>query len=222
MLSNVYFITGIDTDIGKSFATGLMARFLCQQGRSVVTQKCVQTGHIGQISEDILTHRRLMEIEPLPEDFKGETCPYKFSFPASPYLSAKLENKIIDPKKITSATQQLLKRFDFVLLEGAGGLLVPLTAEELMIDYVQRCGYPLVLVTSGRLGSINHTLLTLEAAQHRQIPVAGIVYNHYPSVHEILERESLDLFRRYCTSFVEMPVVHFDNIPDINFSLFYS
>ena len=85
-------ICGIDTNIGKSVVTGLMARFLHEQGHKVITQKPVQTGCDGQ-SEDILTHRRLMETGWLEEDEQRLTCPYNFSFPGSPHLAAKLEAK---------------------------------------------------------------------------------------------------------------------------------
>ena len=78
-------ICGIDTNIGKSVVTGLMARFLHEQGHKVITQKPVQTGCDGQ-SEDILTHRRLMETGWLEEDEQRLTCPYNFSFPGSPPL----------------------------------------------------------------------------------------------------------------------------------------
>lgn len=93
--------------------------------------------------------------------------PEIFSYPASPHLASQLDNRPIDFDKIKRATEELSERYDSVLLEGAGGLMVPLTTELLTIDYIVQEKYPLIFVTSGKLGSINHTLLSLEAIQTR-------------------------------------------------------
>jgi len=216
---SVYFITGIDTDIGKTYATGLVARFLRQRGISVITQKIAQTGTTGAVADDILLHRRLMGIEPLPEDLDGTTCPYLFPFPASPHLAAELENAQIDPKIITNSTTRLLKTFDVVLLEGAGGINVPIRRDYLISDYVQEHRYPTIIVTSGRLGSINHTLLTLEAAANRNIPAMGLVFNHCPLPDPVIQGDSLAIFRhKIAGALVEMPEVNLENIPDVDFS----
>ena len=82
---SVFFITGIDTNIGKSVVCGLMGRFLRSAKVNYITTKLVQTGYEG-IAEDILTHRKLEGIDLLPEDHKQESCPYVFKFPASPKI----------------------------------------------------------------------------------------------------------------------------------------
>jgi dethiobiotin synthetase len=189
-------ISGIDTDIGKTVATGLMARALMAQGHSVITQKVVQTGCVG-IAEDILHHRELMGMDLFPEDMSGLTCPYVFAKGCSPHLAAELEGVSIDTMKIENSTKQLAARFDHVLLEGAGGLLVPLTSEMTFLDYLEIKAYPLVLVSSPRLGSINHTLATLELAQGRGIEVKGIVYNCSLASDPEIRRDSHDVFVRY-------------------------
>ena len=221
---SVYFITGIDTDIGKTYATGLAARFLLRRGISVITQKIAQTGVSGTMADDILLHRRLMGIEPLPEDSDGTTCPYRFRFPASPHLAARLENAQIDPDVIDDCTARLRKTFDIVLLEGAGGINVPIRRDYLIAEYVGKHRYPLILVTSGRLGSINHTLLTLEAAASRNIPPAGIVFNHYPPSDGTIRDDTIGIFRHKIAeagcpgAFVEMPEIDTENICDLDFS----
>ena len=88
--------------------------------------------------------------------------PEIFSYPCSPHLAARIDNRPINFDKIENATQELARRYDTVLVEGAGGLMVPLTGEYLTIDYIADKNYPLIFVTSGKLGSINHTLLSLE------------------------------------------------------------
>lgn len=126
--------------------------------------KFIQTGNVGH-SEDIDLHRHIMGIPFTEEDKEGLTMPEIFSYPASPHLASQLDNRPIDFGKIKRATEELSERYDYVLLEGAGGLMVPLTTELLTIDYIAQENYPLIFVTSGKLGSINHTLLSLEAIQ---------------------------------------------------------
>ena len=182
---SVLFISGIDTDIGKTYATGMIAKALMQQGINVITQKLVQTGvsvnsDSGEmnIADDIVTHRQLMGIPLQPCDIDSSTCPYRYEKPASPHLATRLSGEVLDPELITSATKRLQAEYDLVLLEGAGGLLVPITEQLLTLDYIAAQGYPIVLVTSGRLGSINHTLLSLEAIKARGLSVHSIIYNH--------------------------------------------
>jgi dethiobiotin synthetase len=188
-------ICGIDTNIGKSVVTGLMARFLHEQGHKVITQKPVQTGCDGQ-SEDILTHRRLMETGWLEEDEQRLTCPYNFSFPSSPHLAAKLAGQTINPDTITSTTRLLEKNYEWVLIEGAGGLMVPFTKDLLFIDYLKQQNYPLLLVTSPRLGSINHTLMSLELIHSRGLKLAGLVYNLYDNALRDIVQDSQQIFTR--------------------------
>ena len=134
-------ICGIDTGIGKSFVTGLMARHLLDREKKVITQKLVQTGSSSYRPEDILTHRKLMEVGWLDEDEQKLTCPYSFSFPGSPLLASRLEGRSIIPQVMYDATHRLEERYDWVLVEGAGGLLVPLTDNLMLIDYLARHKY---------------------------------------------------------------------------------
>ena len=182
---SVLFISGIDTDIGKTYATGMIAKALMQQGIKVITQKLVQTGVVinpdtsdMNIADDIITHRQLMNLPLQPCDLDFTTCPYRYEKPASPHLSAALAEDILNPNLITAATKALQADYEVVLLEGAGGLMVPITEQLLTLDYIAAQGYPIVLVTSGRLGSINHTLLSLEAIKIRGLEVHSVIYNH--------------------------------------------
>lgn len=179
MENNVYFVSGIDTDAGKSYATGYIARVWNAAGVRTVTQKFIQTGNTG-MSEDILLHRKIMGCGILPEDEQRLTMPEIFSYPCSPHLASEIDGREIDFARIESATDTLSERYDAVLLEGAGGLMVPLTRDLLTIDYIKEKGYPLIFVTSGRLGSISHTLLSLEAVENRGIPLKMLVFNMFP------------------------------------------
>lgn len=190
------FIAGIDTDIGKTIATAALARQIADSGRTVITQKLVQTGS-RRPAEDIVTHRRLQGWDLLPEDHDGTTCRYVFDYPCSPHLAAKKTKQVIDIEKITQDTHTLKQRYDTVLIEGAGGLLVPITDSLTIADYVADCGYPLVLVTSGRLGSINHTTMSLEICRLRAIAVAAVVYNQYPPTDALIADETYHYLQGY-------------------------
>ena len=195
-MNNVIFVSGIHTDAGKSYSTGHLARTLMEQGRRVATLKFIQTGNVGQ-SEDIAVHRRLMDIE-LPEDTSGLTAPQIFSYPCSPQLAAEIDNREIDFNAIDSAIQTLSERYDIVLVEGAGGLMVPLTDNFWTIDYIASRGLPVALVTNGSLGSINHTLLSLEALERRAIPLHSVIYNtHFDSSDPRIAADTVGFIRRY-------------------------
>lgn len=225
-MKNSVVISGIDTEVGKTIVTGLLGRWFCKLGKNAVTMKVAETGVAESVmSADIRTHRQLMGIEPLDADLDGTTCPYRFRLPASPHLAAATEDREIEPQRIVKAALRLRKHFETVLIEGVGGLLVPLTRDYLFIDFVREIGAPVVLVTSGKLGSINHTLLSLEALAARNIPLAGLVYNHYGNHYgaenDEIRRDSLDYFRYRlgkADAVVEMPAFDRNNPPDIDFS----
>lgn len=196
MKEKVFFISGIDTGVGKTYATGLLARAIALKGHSVITQKMVQTGNTD-MSEDILMHRQLMGIPITEEDRQGITCPYIFSYPCSPHMAAGRDGKQIDGSYIKTNTNFLQQMYDYVLLEGAGGLMVPYEKDKLTIDYVKDMHYSLILVTSGKLGSINHTLLSLFACREYGIKVAAVVYNFYPQIDKEIEDNTLEYLRNH-------------------------
>ena len=170
------FISGIDTDAGKTYATAWLQRRLIDEGKSVITQKFIQTGCIGT-SEDIEAHRRLSGTGPMSEDAEGLTAPVIFSYPASAQLAARMDGREIDLGVIDRARQELARRYDVVLVEGAGGLMVPITDTFMAIDYAVSRNLPVALVTNSRLGSINHTILSLEALRSRGATLHSVLYN---------------------------------------------
>lgn len=197
---SVYFISGIDTDAGKSIATGVIAATLQNQGRKVITQKFIQTG-CREISEDIQKHREIMGI-PLQEvDLDRTTCPYIMSYPASPHLAAEIDGITVDKDLIHHATEKLSRQYDIVLLEGAGGLYVPVNRHYLTIDYISEYGYPLILVTSSKLGSINHTLMSLELCRIRGIRVSHVIYNDFPDNSEFIKADSIRVIGEYLKNY---------------------
>lgn len=182
LTSNRYFITGTDTEIGKTLAACALIHALIKQGKRVIGMKPVAAGRgrNGQ-NDDVRQLQAAANVsatEPL-------VCPYLFDQPVAPHLAAQRQGVSIDSSIILSAYQRLAKLSDCVVIEGAGGLLVPLgntgkgpwdTAE-----LIQLLDCPVVLVVGLKLGCINHALLTQEALQNRKIPVAGWIANQIDS-----------------------------------------
>lgn len=196
-LPETMFITGIGTDVGKSYATGWLARELRQLGMNCITQKFIQTGnHV--FSEDINVHRKVMGIETQTVDKLHITAPLILSYPASPDLAAKIDNVSVDFNIATEATHTLLNEgFSPVLVEGAGGIMVPLRGDWLTIDYIAEQRLPVVIVTNGQLGSINHTLLTLEACRTKGIQVWAVIYNPFFDKDEVICTDTKQYIRRW-------------------------
>lgn len=203
-----YFVSGIHTDAGKSYCTGWYARQLMAEGKSVITQKFIQTGNVG-MSEDIEVHRRLMETGLLPEDtllitpgdesgqIGSMTAPLIFTHPCSPQLAARLDNREIPLEIIDCASAELDKRYDVVLIEGAGGLMVPLTDDFLTIDYVTSRHLPLIMVVNSSLGSINHALLSFEAIKARGIEMPLVLYNTHFDTDPLIAEDTFGFITRY-------------------------
>lgn len=221
---SVYFVSGIDTDAGKSIVTGVIAATLQNRGKKVITQKFIQTG-CREISEDIQKHREIMGI-PLQEvDLNRTTCPYIMTYPASPHLAAEMDGVTIDKEVIHRATEQLRRQYDIVLLEGAGGLYVPVNRQYLTIDYICEYGYPLILVTSSKLGSINHTLMSLELCRLKGIKVSHVVYNDFPNDSEFIKADSIRVIEDYLKNhfpdchLLELPVIEKGKYPPLDIEL---
>lgn len=196
MKDNVIFVSGIDTDAGKSYATGWFAKKLMNEGMRVATLKFIQTGQPDGKSIDIDIHRKIMGIT-LPEDEDGITYPQVFNYPASPQLAALIDKREIDLDAIDTAVETLSERYDVVLVEGAGGLMVPLSDDFLTIDYPQTRNLPVALVTNGILGSISHTVLSLEALAHRNITVSQLLYNTHFDQDEVIVPDTKGFLQRY-------------------------
>ncbi|MDR1886940.1 MAG: dethiobiotin synthase [Prevotellaceae bacterium] len=195
-MGQAIFVTGIDTNIGKSYATGYLAKKYAKEGYTVITQKLVQTGNSG-ISEDIEIHRKIMGTGLLPEDLDGTTCPLVLSYPASPHLAARIDDVRIDIAKIQNATNILKAKYDMTLIEGVGGIMSPLTEGYTALDYVRDEKLPVIVVTSPRLGSINHTLLTLEICRYEKIKLIGVVYNKFRTKDRVICEDTAEYLQNY-------------------------
>lgn len=195
-MKQTIFISGIGTNVGKSYATGWLANQLTAKGEKVITLKMIQTGDDGY-SEDIDIHRQVMNLPMLPVDLDYTTAPIIMTYPASPHLAARIDGVDIDLSKIEHSQKKLYQDYDTILMEGAGGLMVPITESLLTIDYVADQRLPLALVTNGQLGSINHTLLSLEAIRSRNIDLRYVIYNTFFDDDKTIAAETLDYLQKY-------------------------
>ena len=138
------------------------------------------------------------------------TAPEIFSYPCSPELAARIDGREIDLNLIDEAADELVREYDTVLIEGAGGLMVPLKGDYLTIDYVRERKLPTVLVTNGALGSISHTLLALEAIRNAGIELRAVIYNSYFDKDKIIAEDTRKYIRHWLkmrfegTEFMEM------------------
>ncbi len=171
------FVTGTDTEVGKTLVTGLLAKHLWDKGYHAITQKWIQTG-TRNLPTDIAVHLKLMgkKIEDV-EKYLPYTAPYTFQLAASPHLAANSEKRKISTARIKSSFRTLSKKYDFVIVEGLGGVLVPFNRKKLVIDIAKELALPVIIVAKNRLGAINHTLLTIEALRSRHMKILGVIFN---------------------------------------------
>ncbi len=168
------FVAGTDTGVGKTMVTALLAMGFEEMGLKVEVQKWVTTGN-DSVSEDVEFICGLLGRQ-TPEPGSLQT-PYCLAYPASPHLSAQKEGRIIDFEVLADATQSLLKDCDVLLIEGAGGLMVPYTFEVLQVDLIVKFALPVCLVARAGLGTINHTLLSIAMIRKMGINVKAIMLN---------------------------------------------
>ncbi len=181
------FVTGTDTGVGKTLVASALARHLRGRGLDVGVMKPVETGVVdpGQPGPDA----SLLQWAAKSGDAPEWIAPYRLKAPLAPALAAKMEGVVIDLARVVGMVHTLCDRHDFTIVEGAGGLMVPLAGGILVADLVLQLGLPLLVVCRPGLGTINHTLLTVHAARTMGIPLAGFIINGMP--HSPDEAETL-------------------------------
>lgn len=195
------FVTGTGTEIGKTIVAAALARSMADHGQSVAVFKPALTGMDEFPEYDEAEARSAESIVDLPDhailrvaarssQSDDEIAPYRFDPPMSPHLAAGLAGVEIDPDRVMKAARAAAAGVDWVVCEGAGGLLVPLSPTWTMRACAVELGYPLVVVSPPGLGSINHTLLTVEAARSVGLKIAAIVLNPWPSEPTPIEADN--------------------------------
>jgi len=168
------FVTGTDTNAGKTFVACALARGLRAAGVDVGVMKPAETG----VPESGPLDAHALRLAAGVDDPIEDVCPERFALPASPEVAARTEGRAVSLAAIRAAWTRLATRHAFMLVEGAGGLLVPLDRETDMADLARELGLPILLVTRARLGTINHTRQSLECAATRGLEVFGVVISH--------------------------------------------
>ncbi|NMD71462.1 dethiobiotin synthase [Bacillus sp. DNRA2] len=180
-----FWVVGTDTDVGKTLVTAAMMEFFQRKGENVIPYKPVQSGIVIEGSKSYYPDTAFYQAHSNTRLVEEHVNSYSFKEPASPHYAAFLDGAMISKDVILNHINHLKMQYDYVICEGAGGLFVPLD-EQLnycFIDLIQESQLPVVLVTRTTLGTINHTLLSLEALKNRDIAVAGIVFNGFHGTH---------------------------------------
>jgi dethiobiotin synthetase len=191
-----YFITGTDTNAGKTYVTALLIESLRRMGRSVTGYKPVACG-------DRMDAAAMLAAAADPTLSLQEVNPVYLKTPASPLVAGMLENQVVDVDALLLGFTTLAARYQHVLVEGAGGWEVPLAPRTTMADLALRLGLPVIVVVNNKLGALNHTLLTVNAIQRSGLRCEGIILNHVAD-----ERDPASISNRaILEQFTEVPVI---------------
>ena len=190
-----YFITGTDTDAGKTYVTCLLLEALKREGKRAVGFKPFCCGE--RMDAKLLLQASAEGVS------VDEVNPVWLKVPAAPYAAALMENRVLDFDSIRSAFDHLNAQFDRVLVEGAGGWEVPLAKGITVADFAQTLGLPVIVIVNNKLGALNHALLTLKNIQARGLECAGIILNYVSD-----ERDPASISNRsVLASFTDVPVL---------------
>jgi dethiobiotin synthetase len=187
------FITGTDTGVGKTFIAAGLITALKERGLNVCPMKPLETG--CRIRDGKLLPRdavRLMNVSRVSEPL-DVINPYRMRTPLAPSVAARIEGINVSRRKLRSAYTRLREKYDITVVEGAGGIMVPVYKKYLFIDMINDLDIPVVIVSRPGLGTINHTLLTVHAAENRGLKVLGVIINRaLKQRRELSERTNAD------------------------------
>ncbi|MGB9613771.1 MAG: dethiobiotin synthase [Candidatus Margulisiibacteriota bacterium] len=167
------FIAGTDTGCGKTYVTMLLAKYLRSQGVNVGVIKPIATG--SDQENDACYLKKTLKLK----DSLRVINPIHLKYPLAPYPAAQIEKKKIPLKSIFAAYRKLSAKYRVVLVEGIGGILVPITKKYFVADLIKDLNLPTIIVARAGLGTINHTLLTVEELKRRKIKILGIILNGF-------------------------------------------
>lgn len=168
------FVTGTDTGVGKTMVTAAITAALRAEGLNAGVWKPVQSGAL--LGSGVTDAERLLQGSGINERPEA-VAPFTFEAPLTPMLAAKRAGVTLTLKELIAAGEPLAKRYEALLIEGAGGVAVPLTDDALMVDLIAELQVPALIVARSSLGTINHTLLTASFLRHRAIPIVGVIMN---------------------------------------------
>ena len=210
-----FFITGTDTGVGKTIIAGAMIKILCFLGFKTSGMKPVESGCVREdgvlIPSDGMYLRQIAQMqEPVTE-----VTPCCFESPLAPLPASELENAYVSVTKIMKAYYSLHANYNAVIVEGVGGLMVPLKKDYFVVDLAREIGLPLIVVAKPGLGSINHTMLTVNYALKEGLIVAGIIINYsHPPENSLAEETNPRLLKQICPVPLISIFPHLKNMDD--------
>ncbi len=173
------FITGTDTGVGKTIIAAAVARALGMRGVNVGVMKPVETGcRMDGEKELVPVDGAFLKYMAETDTPLSEITPYRFETPVAPLVASEIEGRVIREEVILSTFEEIAGDHDFMVVEGVGGLMVPVSRDLLVCDLIKLLDLPVIVVAGNTLGVINHTLLTVKAAENEGIRVSGVVINH--------------------------------------------
>jgi dethiobiotin synthetase len=181
------FVTGTDTGVGKTIVAATLARLLRMNGVSVGVMKPVTSGCLEENGE-LVSDDALLLSQAAGIDVSDDVAPYRLREALAPADAARIDGVRIDFSVIKASFDRLASSYDYVIVEGAGGLMVPLSGGLLVADLARELGLPLLVVARPGLGTINHTVLTCFAAQQLGLQVAGVIVNGMPEHPGLAEK----------------------------------
>ena len=190
------FITGTDTEIGKTFCTALLTRALRAAGRGTVALKPLCCGPREDVELLAAASDHALTLD--------EINPVWLHEPAAPLAAARVENRPVSLDSLADWFHSLSKKHPSILVEGAGGWLVPITETESIADLAARLALPVIVVVANRLGCLNHTLLTLESIRARGLNCPGIILNHIEPPHSEATRTNATILARHTRILLEI------------------
>jgi dethiobiotin synthetase len=212
------FVTGTGTEVGKTVVAAAMANTARRSGEHVSVFKPAVSGLVDyplrpetwQAAPELPDHA-LLRLAAGSSQGDDEIAPYRYGPPVSPHLAAELAREPIDPDLLRGAALAATEGADLLVCEGVGGFLVPLTPGYLVRDLARDLALPVVIVAAPGLGTINHTLLTLEAVRNAGLEVSAVVLNPWPAEPIDIERSNLETIER-------LGGVRVETLPDLDLS----
>jgi dethiobiotin synthetase len=205
------FIIGTDTGVGKTVVSAGLMYLLLKENYNAGYFKPIASGEIELESRFVPADARFVKTTSGYTEEDETITPVSFRPAVSPHLAAKKENRTIDFEGIRDMLRILKQKYEFILIEGCGGLAVPLTDQGYMLyHFIQELGLDCLLISRAGLGAINHTLLTLQFAENLGINVAGVFMNGYGGTE--IERDNLDTLRKFTRHPFIVPVSNLEGI----------
>jgi dethiobiotin synthetase len=213
------FITGTDTGVGKTVVTASILAWLHHQGFSTGVMKPIETGVDCECSSPANSDALfLMECGGIEDDL-AKVCPIRLKPAASPFQAALIGNRTLQPESILSAYRTLAEKYDWMLVEGVGGVQVPITRDYRVVDLIRDLDLPTVVVARYQLGTLNHTLMTLDTLKQNDIPVRGVVFNQTaPEAPDVIEQGQPRLIEELSEAKVLGTFPYIDNLNTQSFS----